>query len=170
MKKLTPRVIVFAAINDERSYQDSRWNADTTESGGYHTVPEFVLYMEHYLGEARCLLSTQGDPKAVHDGLDFVRKVTALGVACMEQNGVVERAGLDVAEPGENFGDAIAKIMDVAEPHWMIRKSGTSGTFYTPGYRLSEAQRWQIVKVFPDITPLYFSEADPTSVAEPDGN
>lgn len=82
---------VYAAIDGERAYQDSRWNASTTESEGKHTVAEFILYMEHYLTQARVLVSTQPDPKANRDGLDFLRKVTALGVACMEQNGVVER-------------------------------------------------------------------------------
>jgi hypothetical protein len=82
---------VYAVIDGERDYQDSRWNASTTPTEGRHSVEEFVLYMEHYLQEARRLLSTQASPKATHDGLDFVRKVTAMGVACMEQNGVVPR-------------------------------------------------------------------------------
>ena len=82
---------VYKVIDGERAYQDMRWNESTTPTGGFHTVPEFVLYMEHYLQEARRLLSTQPDPKANEDGLDFVRKVTAMGVACMEQNGAVER-------------------------------------------------------------------------------
>lgn len=86
---------VYAAIDGEREYQDFRWNDKTTSSGGQHTVAEFVLYMEHYLEEGRRLLSTQKSPRAEDDGLDFVRKVTALGVACMEQNGVVERAGYE---------------------------------------------------------------------------
>lgn len=85
------REIVYEAINGEREYQDKRWNVDTTTTAGLHSVTEFVLFMEYYLTEARRSLSTQGDPKASHDGLDFVRKVTALGVACMEQNGIVER-------------------------------------------------------------------------------
>jgi hypothetical protein len=82
---------VYAAIDGERDYQDMRWNEQTTETAGKHSVEEFVLYMEHYLHESRRLLSTQASPKAIHDGLDFVRKVTAMGVACMEQNGIVPR-------------------------------------------------------------------------------
>jgi hypothetical protein len=85
------RAEVYAAIDGERDYQDRRWNAETTPTEGNHSVEEFVLYMEHYLQEARRLLSTQASPKATRDGLDFVRKVTAMGVACMEQNGLVER-------------------------------------------------------------------------------
>ena len=82
---------VYEAIDGERDYQDGRWNESTTTSAGVHSVTEFVLYMEHYLTETRRLLSTQGSPKSDQDGLDFIRKVTALGVACMEQNGVVKR-------------------------------------------------------------------------------
>ena len=82
---------VYKAIDGERNYQDDRWNESTTTSAGLHSVTEFVLYMEHYLTETRRLLSTQASPKAEQDGLDFIRKVTALGVACMEQNGVVKR-------------------------------------------------------------------------------
>ena len=88
---MTTRAEVYAAIDGERDYQDMRWNENTTETAGKHSVEEFVLYMEHYLQEARRLLSTQPSPKATQDGLDFVRKVTAMGVACMEQNGVVAR-------------------------------------------------------------------------------
>ena len=83
------RAEVYSAIDGEREYQDDRWNVDTTITGGLHTVTEFVLFMEYYLTEARRHLSTQGEPTASQNGLDFVRKVTALGVACMEQNGIV---------------------------------------------------------------------------------
>lgn len=82
---------VYNCIDGERLYQDSRWNSSTTPTEGKHTVTEFILYMQHYLNEAIRLVSTQADPKAIHDGLDFIRKVTTLGIACMEQNGVVER-------------------------------------------------------------------------------
>ncbi len=88
---LTPRTEVYDAIDSERAYQDSRWNGDTTESCGKHTATEFILYMEHYLAKARALASTtvEGDPEV----LDAVRKVTALGVACMEGNGAPRRVG-----------------------------------------------------------------------------
>lgn len=82
---------VYAAIDGELDYQNARWNASTTPTEGKHSVDEFVLYMEHYLGEARRLLSTQANPKAAQDGLDVVRKVAALGVSCMMQNGIVPR-------------------------------------------------------------------------------
>lgn len=82
---------VYSAIDTERDYQDSLWNEGTTTSGGRHTVPEFLLYMEHYLTEARRVSSTHPDPEAVFLALELVRKVTALGVSCMEQNGAPRR-------------------------------------------------------------------------------
>lgn len=88
------RDYVYAVIDGERDYQDEKWNDETTTTGGKHTVPEFVLFMEHYLQEARRHLSTQASPDADLMGLDFVRKVTALGVVCMEQNGAVPRGDL----------------------------------------------------------------------------
>ncbi len=92
------RADVYKAIDGERSYQ-KKW--DTAESKGIHETGAFILFMEHYLKEARRLESTLengGNGRRIDDGiigpegsLDFVRKVTALGVACMEQNGAPER-------------------------------------------------------------------------------
>lgn len=90
------RADVYKAIDGERSYQD-KW--DDAESRGRHETGAFILFMEHYLKEARRLESTLENGgngiSAFHvrpeGSLDFVRKVTALGVACMEQNGAPER-------------------------------------------------------------------------------
>ncbi len=97
------RADVYKAIDGERAYQDKWEDAD---SRGKHETGAFILFMEHYLQEARRLESTlenggNGVPASHHLGrdvrpegsLDFVRKVTALGVACMEQNGAPEREG-----------------------------------------------------------------------------
>ena len=86
---MATREEVYAAIDSERDYQDSRWNADTTPSEGRHTASEFILYMEHYLMRAREIAATsaEGNPEV----LDWVRKVTTLGVACLEQNGAPHR-------------------------------------------------------------------------------
>ncbi len=87
------RHMVYEAIDGERAYQ-KKW--DTAESKGLHEVGAFILFMEHYLSEARKLESTLenggNDSRLQSEGsLDFVRKVTALGVACMEQNGAPAR-------------------------------------------------------------------------------
>lgn len=92
---MTPRADVYRAIDSERDYQDSRWNPATTPTKGLHTVSEWILYMEQYLHEARRLVSTQADPKASNDALEFIRKVAGMGVACMEQNGAPQRAGFE---------------------------------------------------------------------------
>ena len=84
---------VYRAIDGERDYQATRWNADTTPSEGKHTPSEFLLYMEHYLMKCRELASTT--PEGNTEVLDFIRKVTALGVACMEQNGAPQRKGFE---------------------------------------------------------------------------
>jgi hypothetical protein len=90
------RADVYKAIDGEREYQQ-KW--EDAESKGKHETGAFILFMEHYLQEARRLESTlENGGNGVAEkllgregSLDFVRKVTALGVACMEQNGAPER-------------------------------------------------------------------------------
>ena len=79
---------VYKAIDSERAYQNEKWDRD-------HTVTEYILYMEHYLEEARKRASTKDLKVPIHhnDVMDFIRKVTALGVVCMEQNGAPHREG-----------------------------------------------------------------------------
>jgi hypothetical protein len=89
------RTEVWKAIDSERDYQDFRWNPSTSTSGGQHTVSEWILYMEAYLHEARQKVSTQASPKAEEEALECLRKVTAMGVACMEQNGAPQRKGFE---------------------------------------------------------------------------
>ncbi len=96
--KKNVREDVYKAVDGERDYQQKWEDAD---SKGKHETGAFILFMEHYLKEARRLESTLengGNNRRIADGspgpegsLDFVRKVTALGVACMEQNGAPER-------------------------------------------------------------------------------
>lgn len=86
-----PRSKVYEAIDGERAYQEARWHEGTTPSCGKHTATEFILFMEHYLEGARKLASTTAEGNT--EVLDFVRKVTALGVACMEENGAPRREG-----------------------------------------------------------------------------
>jgi hypothetical protein len=83
---------VFNVITGERIYQAGRWNEETTESGGKHTVTEWLLYIQDYLTEATHLVSRNPDPEATRMALDSIRKIAAMCVACMEQNGVVPRA------------------------------------------------------------------------------
>lgn len=84
------RLEAFQAINTERDYQEARWASQTGKDAGTngHTVDEFSLYILSYAQDLAKLASTTrgNDTK-----LDFVRKVTALGVACMEQHGAPHR-------------------------------------------------------------------------------
>lgn len=76
---------VYKAIDSERDYQDNKWGEQVDRS---HEVESYVLYMEHYLHKVREELSTKS---GVSEGLEQLRKVVALGIACFEVHGVNNR-------------------------------------------------------------------------------
>jgi hypothetical protein len=88
MPKVT-REQVYAVIDGERDYQDSL--SGDSETGGVHTVAEWALYIGSYADDLQRVLSHTWGPNATAQGLDIIRKITAMGVACQEQNGVVRR-------------------------------------------------------------------------------
>lgn len=94
MTKLT-RAEAISIVESERSYQDMRIVRDGSTAVGehHHSPEEFLLYMEHYLHEARRIASTTWGPAAKPATMDFIRKVTALGVAAIEANGCPRRGG-----------------------------------------------------------------------------
>lgn len=72
---------VYKLIDGERDYQDSRENHSAFLDGAAK-VADWIIYMEYQLQEAK---------KAVYFlrsdiALEHVRKVTALGIVCMENN------------------------------------------------------------------------------------
>jgi hypothetical protein len=84
---------VYKAVDSERDYQDAqRGNAARHEGykAGENHPAEFILYMEKCLADAR--EAVYKGSTGANDCLQFVRKVTALGVACMEQHGAPQRA------------------------------------------------------------------------------
>lgn len=85
---MSSREEAYSAIDGERAYQAKKWNESTTASGGFHSTTEFLVYMQDYVNEALHFVSRNADPEAQEFALHNVRKVAALGVACMEQNGV----------------------------------------------------------------------------------
>ena len=87
----TSRSEVYAAIDGERDYQDSRWSAANTSSAGRHSVSEFILFMDDYLREAKTQLSRNAEPGASASALVTLRKIVGMGVACMEQHGAPKR-------------------------------------------------------------------------------
>ena len=74
------------ALLSEREYQEKLWNS--TESGGKHSVTEFLVYISHYVRKALDLQSTIPADQADEESLHSVRKIGALVLACMEQNGI----------------------------------------------------------------------------------
>jgi hypothetical protein len=85
------RAEVYHALDSERDYQDRRWNPSTTTSGGDHSITEWIAYMEDYLAEAKHVLARTARQDAYPQVLHIMRKVTAMGVKCMEQHGALVR-------------------------------------------------------------------------------
>ena len=86
-----PREEVYAALDSERNYQDLRWGA--TLSGdrpgdGTRTVDEFALYIAGYTND---LIEHASHFGPAEEKLNLIRKIGALCVACMEQNGAPKR-------------------------------------------------------------------------------
>ena len=77
------------ALKGEREYQDKLWGP--TLEGGKHSVSEYILFMQNYLREAEDIVCRIAAPKCGEDALHIIRKVGAMAVACMEQNGVMFR-------------------------------------------------------------------------------
>ena len=103
------RHLVLATVSGERDYQDAVWCAATTPTEGKQSPTEFLVYIQHYLNEAVREASTAADPASMIAVLDNVRKLSALAVACMEQNGVVPR------DPEQFPGDANGEPVVVNE-------------------------------------------------------
>jgi hypothetical protein len=97
---------VYGCIDNERDYQEAKKEAD---HGRDHTVEEFLLYISHYTDEARRVASKTWGPACKPLTLDVIRKITALGVACMEANGVVYRPQeqIDALAPPQEDNDDI---------------------------------------------------------------
>lgn len=80
------RLQVIDAIASERDYQKRKWGEKP------HSLPEWFMYMEDYINEAKHILSRESDETANPKALDIMRKVTSMGVAAMEQHGAPKRA------------------------------------------------------------------------------
>lgn len=91
MYKPVDRYAVYECINTERNYQDERW------PGHKHSITEYLVYIKHYLDLAMTKRSTRDDhidQLNVHSqesSLNDLRKIAALAVACMEENGCIDR-------------------------------------------------------------------------------
>jgi hypothetical protein len=92
----------FDAIRVERQYQDRLWGDSLYE--GRHSVSEWILYIRNYLQEAEDVVCRKAAPKCDEDALHIIRKVVAMGVCCMEQNGVLWRNMKDLERSCELHG------------------------------------------------------------------
>lgn len=77
---------VYKLIDGERDYQDKRWNEQTTGSRGIHSEYEWLIFIQDYLTEAIRAGSRKPEPEARTFVRNSIRKIAAMGVACMEQN------------------------------------------------------------------------------------
>ena len=76
---------VVAAIESERTYQELQLGNSKRHEGQPPMTPgEYILCMEECLNQARQVWYRPDGGKAC---LDSIRKVTGLGVACMELHG-----------------------------------------------------------------------------------
>ncbi len=83
MKK-TEQIEIFAAIQNERKYQDKKWGHVRKD------LPAWLLVMEAELAEAKEAWVKNKGP-ADMEALQEVLQVVACGVACLEDCGLWER-------------------------------------------------------------------------------
>jgi hypothetical protein len=82
---MTDRKTVYRVIDSERDYQEQRWKRPEHN----HSNTEYLVYIDHYVKQAFAAVSTQDGDRAT---LSALRKIAALAVAAMEENGVEYRA------------------------------------------------------------------------------
>lgn len=76
---------VYKEIDIERDYQYVKWGGK--EHDEKENIASFITYMENYLRASAYHTSHGTD----HAALEELRKVVALGVACLEINGCPSR-------------------------------------------------------------------------------
>lgn len=77
---------IYKILDGERDYQEDRWGGE--DHNRKHEIASWILYMEHYLTQAREIASMNGDETLA---LDKIRGVVAMGIACFEIYGVSAR-------------------------------------------------------------------------------
>jgi hypothetical protein len=94
-----PRAPAIRAVNSERDYQDAQRGNALRHSNQPKDMPpgEYLLAMEKCLSDAREVWYRGGTGWL--DCLPHVRKVAALGVACMELYGAPMREDVQIDYP-----------------------------------------------------------------------
>src|SRR5579872_3794032 len=86
------RLKVYLAIDGERDYQNATWPAPLTSVG------DAILLIGHYHDKARRAWATEQRPEK--NALGQLRKIAAIAVRAMEENGVVFRDGYERGPDG----------------------------------------------------------------------
>ena len=84
VRQRASRAEVLAAIDSEEQYQLAKWG----EQGRNHEIASWILYMQSYLNEAQEIASRTSPETKV---LDIIRKVTTMGLVCMQEWGAPKR-------------------------------------------------------------------------------
>jgi hypothetical protein len=92
---MSSRIEIYGAIDGERAYQEGWKDPTLTDSGGLHSNQEFLTYIRSYVNEALEVGCRKPDPFAIEFQRHSLRKIAALAVAAMEQNGVSHRNQAD---------------------------------------------------------------------------
>jgi hypothetical protein len=88
----TNRKDVYDIVDSERNYQTERWSYDVSDCGGIeHSNVEFLVYIRDYVEEALHYASRNPEQNVREFTKHTMRKVAALAVAAMEQNGALKR-------------------------------------------------------------------------------
>jgi hypothetical protein len=77
--------VIADAISIEREYQNMKWG---TPESNPHSILEWIIIMEQELKEAK---EAYFQRPAEKEMLKEILQVVSVGVACMEQHGVVDR-------------------------------------------------------------------------------
>lgn len=102
---------VYRVIDGERKYQDWKWGSIEDRP---HEVGAWIALMENLLEDAR---RAWGCSRSDMPALDELRKLVAVGVACMEQHGVPGRVAV--------LGDNNPKVDPPQKhPHYDCKASG----------------------------------------------
>lgn len=86
---MTPREEVYAAIDGERDYQNSVWGLEHDLK--LRRPEEWLVYLKVYLDKAFVEMTGSVDEVAIPKTMHIIRKITAMGVAAMEQLGAPQR-------------------------------------------------------------------------------
>lgn len=81
------RNAVYKVIDGERDYQDAMGPERTELGGGYGVSGSLVMLQEYLSRATKAWVDNPGDGPA----LEVVRKIAAIAVRCMEENGAYMR-------------------------------------------------------------------------------